>query len=63
MLFTLLGDEMWTFGNFGDVCPMCGHEKCWCGCCAEAQDDVEETELAGIKLNKLKKKSLMLAAF
>jgi hypothetical protein len=62
-LLILVGDEMWTSGDFGDVCYVCGHEKCWCGCCAEVQDDVEVTELVRTKSNKLKKKSMVLAAF
>jgi hypothetical protein len=54
---------MWTFGNFGDVCPMCGHEKCWCGSCAEELDDEDEMTLERTKSNKLKKRARVLVAF
>jgi hypothetical protein len=62
-LLKLLGDEMWTFGDFGDVCPMCGHEKCWCGSCAEELDDEDEITLERTKSNKLRKKARVLVAF
>jgi hypothetical protein len=62
-LLKLLGDEMWTFGDFGDVCPMCGHEKCWCGSCAEELDDEDKITLERTKSNKLKKRARVLVAF